>query len=192
MNQYCKREYRYEWDTLYQKCTKCWEWYTSDNFYKSTEWKLWIKPNCKECSRKKRTQYYWENKDIENERYRNYRIRNKNKEIERHRKYRENNLEKRRELSKRIAKEHSEDMWFNRGSFHDKANRYVRKYWLRPKVCPICQRSWKIKMHHPYYNSFDDWSEVVFCCQSCHWLIHNGRIKCPEPINLIYLITDER
>lgn len=64
---------------------------------------------------------------------------------------------------------------------HTKTSKFIRKLWIRPKLCPICWTTWKVEAHHPDYNK---WYEVVFCCTKCHQRIHNWWFECPKPIDL--------
>jgi len=64
---------------------------------------------------------------------------------------------------------------------HTKTSKFIRKLWIRPKICPICWTTWKVEAHHPDYNK---WYEVVFCCTKCHQRIHNWWFECPKPIDL--------
>lgn len=181
------REYRYEWEELYLKCPKCWKWLSKSFFHKDKTTHFWVTSHCNDCRNTARNKYYWNNKDEENRKYREYRLANEEREKARYKEYRRTHREERIALNKEIAKKHNELLWFNWGSFHDRANRYVRKHNLRPKSCSICWKQCIPQMHHPYCSSYDDWSNVIFCCQSCHWLIHSWRILCPEPINLLNL-----
>lgn len=199
---YKKRECRYEWDVLYMKCVECWKRWTIDDFYKDCTNSYWCKAYCRECWRARKKKFYWENRERENARGKEYRMNNREKETARCRMYRQthrevvNNLamkyrianrEKNKEYQKQYRRHRSSSLWFNWGSFHELANSFAKNEWLKPTVCSICWAVEPIVMHHPSYESFEKWSEVVFCCQSCHKLIHAWTIACPEPINLLEL-----
>lgn len=173
-----KREYRYEWDILYVKCRTCGEWKTTDYYHKATRGKFWIITECKECVSKRQSVFYKENRDRKSRQWRQYYRDNKEKISEHKKEYREHNKEK---FDKSLL---TEKLWFNRQTFHEKARAFTRKYWLKPEQCGICKSISRIEIHHPSYETFDKWSEVVFCCKSCHQRIHAWTIECPEPINL--------
>ena len=212
-----KREYRYEWDILWLKCTKCWEWKDTSSYSHSKWCMFWFHPVCKECiaSYKKEwyiknidarkqylKDYYESNKDTIKNRVRLYEKENRDKVYERAKSYRHKNEDKMNQYFKEYY-EHNKDeilkrnsVWtadfeerfkFNLWTFHTKTRRYVNKFKLKPIVCPICWSNKNIEIHHPSYSSFDKWCEVVFCCRACHRLIHYGTIECPKPINLLEL-----
>ena len=90
-----KREYKYEWDILLVKCTKCGGWNTID-FYPKHPWCMfWVRPQCKIC-------YNQQKKKYDNSEYKKaYREKNKEKIAEYHRNYREKNkdlLRKKRKI----------------------------------------------------------------------------------------------
>lgn len=160
------REYKYEWDVLYTKCTKCWKWGDETFFYNDEYSKFGRSSSCRECRRVR----YGKEKELVNKQYRNYYDNNKT------------------EIIKRIRNNeatHTGNMWFSRWAFHDRAIHFVRRNWLRPSKCSICWREWKTEMHHPSYECYEKWSEVIFCCKLCHRNIHLWRIECPKPINLL-------
>lgn len=192
------REYKYGWDTLYLKCTNCWEWKTIDRFYKKSGRPFGVRTECKECEKK----YVQKNKEKISNRYSNWRVKNKEKireykrkyavinekKIADHRKeYYNNNREQILQNSREYKEYRTNELWFSRTVFHEKARHYANKYKLKPKECPICWHCGKIELHHPSYETFDKWSEVVFCCKGCHKKIHSWEIECPNMINLLYL-----
>ena len=73
-----------------------------------------------------------------------------------------------------------------RNPVHRKLNWYLRKNKIiRPTKCTICWCEWKkIVAHHPNY---DEWYNVVFCCESCHRDIHGGFIKNINTINILHI-----
>lgn len=175
-NQFTPREYRFEWKILYQKCSVCWERKESDKFPSDKSKKFWIRCDCKDCHKIKakwmHSDWYKRNSSIAKTKMKGYYSSNKRSVLVRVR----SNYE-----------EHTKELWFDWYSFHDKAKRFARKYNLRPYICSLCWWKGSIEMHHPSYESFDKWCEVVFCCKSCHSNIHNWSIKCPKPINLLNL-----
>ena len=179
------REYKYEWDILYLKCNKCWRFLTTENYNKDRSKLFWFRTNCNDCRRIWRASYYKLNKSKILEYWGIWSKKNKMKIDGYKKKYRENNKIKVAKCQKNNREKHNNELWFNWDIFHQKAIKYVKKYKLRPKKCPICRSDKNIVMHHPSYNSYEDWSKVVFCCQWCHKLIHKWEIKCPDVINLL-------
>lgn len=135
--------------------------------------RFWVKSKCKECNKLSSREYRKSHRDVVR-RY-NYL-------------YRVNNKDYFASYDNKTIKEHSDKLWFSWKAFHDKAKTYVIKHNLRPKVCVICWEEWEIDMHHPSYDEFNKWCEVVFCCRRCHRNIHAWNIKCPTPINLLELV----
>lgn len=194
------REYKYEWDVLYLKCTQCGKRWTVNDYQKCKRRKFWLQPWCKACNRIKRVKFYWENKErltILNKEYcknnreklskrtREYCRKNRDKVNQRMREYRKNNRDKIKEYTKWYIKNRSEEIWFSWRWFHNKATLFVKKYWLRPDICPICREKKEVVIHHPSYHSYEDWSKIVFCCARCHNMIHTWEINCPTPIDLL-------
>lgn len=168
------KEYRYEWDTLYLKCTKCSKRKTLDRFPKDKSMKFWVRSACKECKnssvRMSRREWYEKHKERIKQHYVDYYNNNKQKIIKR--------------MNKKIESNNM-SIWFDWYSFHWRTKYYIKKHNLRPDICPVCWVCRKIEAHHPFYREFSDWSYVVFCCKKCHKGIHNWEIKCPEYINLL-------
>lgn len=207
------REHKYEWDILLVKCTKCGEYRRIDDFYKKASYQFWIRSQCKECERAYKEEnreryslyfkeYHQANKQRHMEMSRIYRENNRDKIREKWRQYNRDNKEKIAEYRRRFRAEnknlvserekrykdnYTEELWFNRRTFHEKTRKYAIKYNLRPDKCPICWNADKIQMHHPSYDVYEDWSYVVFCCPTCHAGIHAWLIECPKPINLLTL-----
>lgn len=190
------REYKYEWDILYLKCTKCWTWKTIEWFFKKSWRPFGVRTECKECEKK----YVQKNRDRVSENQKSWRENHKEWILEYKDKYRKSNKDKMKEYRKEyyeLNKEsilndsrdyksnRSKELWFNWVEFHEKARRYSIRHWLKPSECPICWSNDRIDIHHPSYDSFDKWSSVVFCCRSCHQRIHSWIIECPKPINLL-------
>lgn len=179
------RDYKIEWEILYLMCTKCWKRLTIDSFHKDKSKDFGVRTTCKECKKETSKKYYIKNRSniIDYVSMRQQ----KNKEIVDwyKRNYRENNKEKVADCQKKNKETHSKELWYNRDTFHQKAIKFVKKHWLRPKKCPICWLQKKVVMHHPYYDSYEDWNKIVFCCQSCHKKIHSWIIICPP---IVYLI----
>jgi len=181
------RKYKYEWWELYLECSMCWKLLRSDNYNKDSCKKFWFRNECKSCRHIKRLAYYYKNKQKILERGKRRVENNKIKVDWYKRKYRENNKDKVSKCQKNNRERHNNELWFNRDTFHQKAILYVRKKSLRPKKCLICGNKNKIVMHHPSYWCMDDWSKIVFCCQSCHKKIHSWLIKCPKVIDLLQI-----
>lgn len=179
-----KREHKYIWDTLYVKCAKCWEFKTIKEYNTSKVWAFWTVSRCKECVSAWEHNHYLSNRDFKSQQQREYYIKNKDKIAEHKKAYRLSHPEKYTEefLSNKV--------WFKRNSFHNKSRNLVRKYWLLPSKCPICDKEWSMEIHHPSYDNFDKRSEVVICCKSCHKRIHSWSLECPTPINLLNLLIN--
>lgn len=196
------REYRYEWDVLYLKCSICWEWGTLDTHPKRKDKKFWVVAWCRKCNKQKRAKFYWNHRDEQLNANKEYSIKNrrilsdkarercrKNKEATnaRAREWRRSHKDMIQEKTKIYNKRMSEKLWFSLKYFHNKATVYTKNNWLRPSKCSICWQEWMVDMHHPSYESFSKRSEVVFCCHACHSKIHIWEIECPTPINLLEL-----
>ena len=170
------REYKYNWDVLYLKCSKCWKWGELKDFPVRAWAEFWVRWQCKECRKKmarlSHQKWYENNEERAKESFRKYHKENKDKINY--------------SVDNRTSK-HSIDMGFAWYSFHSKAKYFVRKHNLRPTTCPICWLEKDVVIHHPSYETFDKWSEIVFCCKSCHSLIHSGVQECPKPIKLLEL-----
>lgn len=173
-NSISEREYKYKWDVMYMKCTICWERKIQGEFPKDKNKKFWTRSDCKECHRIKNREHhqkwYEKNKERSNESCREYHIKNRQKRL----------ME-----SEMNIKRHTKELWFSWTLFHSRARYYTKKHNLKPKNCKICWRHERIEIHHPSYKSMKDWSKVVFCCHYCHIWIHEWRIECPTPVDLM-------
>ena len=174
MNQFEQREYKYVGGVFYQKCTSCKKRLTREEFIKDNSSKFWIRTKCKCCKSRTAREYhkqrYEKNRDLYRGKFAAYQKENSTQRYL---------VEQEREVE--FANEHG----FSLSKFHHKARYYVKKYKLRPNICPICWRNEKIQIHHPSYETFEKWSSIVFCCHYCHSAIHNGHMGCPEPIDIM-------
>lgn len=127
------KEYKYDWDILYIKCSKCWIYKSVDSFAKDKKWKFWVRNDCKEC----RNAY---NK--------NYRFINK-EELNKSRKVR--------------VSEKSKSLGFNWETFHKKTLVRAKTTWVIPSQCAICWKEGKIDIHHPSYKANDWNKVVFCC-----------------------------
>ena len=199
--------------TLKLECTKCKNILPSKNFWKWSRWPDWFKYMCKDCRKNEynsnkekillnRREYYNKNREQKIEYQKRYYYNNMENIKLQHRVYREKNktvlIDKRKEnyaINKEAIKEKnanysikkSEELWFNWRKFHDKTSGYINRHKLSPNKCPICGNDGRIVAHHPSYESFESWKNVVFVCDSCHQDIHIWNIDCPPPINLVEL-----
>lgn len=192
----------------YIKCNKCWEFKeaSTDFFSKNHLWFMWLQWDCKICVRIRQREYDKNNKDklkVNRKRFydrhkddvlkksKEWRDNNKQHFLEKCREYRDNNKEFYKDYMEEYRNEHKDELrekrvnrdlekWYI--SIHNKTNNLIRKLKIKPNICPICNKEKRVYSHHPNY---DKWNEVVFCCQSCHWMIHSWAIKCPKPINLL-------
>lgn len=191
-------------------CTVCKLLKPLSDFNKRAKNALWIEYRCKECRKKEYNnnrddilnnskEYYLNNKDKKLLYQNNYYHNNSDKIKKQHKEYRENNYDKIKERRRELYKENKEhydekmnayikskekEIWFDWWKFHDKARYIASYYWLTPNKCSICWAEWKVLMHHPSYNDFNERKNVVFVCNKCHINIHLWLIDCPEPVNL--------
>ena len=127
------------------------------------KYRLWYKENRGEKIKEWQKTYREKNKERIREYNRNNWDRNKLKRKERFRNNKDEIQKKVRERKSRMGYE----------GIHRMVSWLVKKLWIRPSVCPICWYKWQIIAHHPDYKKE---YEVVFCCQSCHQLIHRWEI----------------
>ena len=206
-----KREYKYEWDILYMKCTKCGERKVKDFYWPHKMCSFWVNTRCKDCEKRYREankihkaeydklyteknkeriqlrskRYYEENKEEKKRYSRNYNLLNSEKRKSAAQFARLINWDEIRERESNYKIRRTQELWFSWTRFHSKTLRFVTKNWLRPSKCPICWVCDKIQIHHPSYEKFDNRKDVVFCCARCHQRIHAWLIECPKPINLL-------
>jgi hypothetical protein len=175
MSDQCKeREYKYEWDVLYIRCTQCGKWGTIDDFPRDKSKKFWTRSNCKICE-------VWRRKIVHDKWYEKH----KDEAKENMKEYHKLNKDKINRRMQNKVDAHTNSLWFDRYSFHAKTRYYAKIHNLKPHRCPICWSEDNIQMHHPSYDTFDKWSEVVFCCKWCHSKIHSWEIKNMRIINLL-------
>lgn len=182
-----KRElYDIDWKH-FLKCSKCWELKeaTTDNFMRKKQNLFWLSWMCKVCDRLYYKDNYSKNKDKILDNHKDYRYRNREVINKKKREYYMDNKDKINSSLRDNRRKHIDDYWFDRTYFHRKANHYAIKHNLKPKYCPICWEESAIELHHPSYDSFDKWSEVVFCCKRCHQNIHSWNIECPHPVDML-------
>lgn len=208
-----KRQHFFEWDALMLECIKCKQVLPTDAFQKSKRWLFGFKETCKECRKKdyvlnkdsillKRKEYYNRVSEAKKEYQRWYYYTHDEQIREQHKIYRANNPEKIKSGRQSYYSRNKEtirskdinyrtnkniELWFDWVKFHGKAHYYVGKNRLKPQECSICWKKWKVVCHHPSYETFDKWKDVVFVCDSCHQNIHHWLVECPEPVDLIQL-----
>lgn len=183
---------KYSWDEKLYRCTKCWEFKDKNSFHKRG---IWIQSKCKDCVRG----YYMEHREKIKNKAKDYYLENRENVLKKDSLKREINPQKYRDKSKKTyiknreavikatkeyKKKKSGELWFNLHSFHTRAYEYVDKHWLKPRICPICGSENAIEIHHPSYENYDKWKEIVFCCRRCHKRIHSWKMECPQPIDL--------
>ena len=162
---------------LYMLCRWCWEVkeLTSEYWNKYKNSKTWFIYRCKECMKPinkeaNRKAYY---KDVEKTRNRAkiYRELNKEKIRDKRRLNREKENIKRRERMAEISAKsnaHNKEMWYV--NIQRRTRYLINKLGIRPKQCTICwYKTDKVVAHHIDYSKP---YEIVFCCSSCHRLIH--------------------
>ena len=179
------REYKYNDGILNLKCSMCWKRKPTTDFNKDKHKMLWFRNECKECRRGTIRSYYENNKNSIIKYGKLWAEKHKDKVNGYKVKYRNTHKELVAACQKNNRDSHSNELWFNWDTFHQRAIKYVSKHKIRPKECPICWKIWKVVIHHPSYEKYEYWSMVVFCCQSCHKGIHSWRIWCPNVVNLL-------
>lgn len=174
--------------TLWLKCSKCLQFKQENNFNKSKKWFLWLHQECRECHNKNSRKHYRDNKEKYLDNVRKRRQNNEDKMILYEKKRREKNPQKIKDIMRKRKKKRNKKYGFDTTKLTSRANHFIKKYSLRPIICPICWLNNKIEFHHVSYDSEDMWCIWVFCCKKCHEKIHSWNIKCPVPINLIKAI----
>lgn len=128
------------------------------------EYSIWYNENFKDTIKIRQKRYREEHRDEIREKRRDVRNRGgrerRGKRLQKNRntinaKNRERNINKQYEWI------HRRTAWL----IHNKL--------IRPTKCTVCGYEWQIVAHHPDYSKE---KEVVFCCQSCHRLIHLWKI----------------
>lgn len=165
--------YKKDWK-IYLKCKECWEYKElwKDNRYCHPEWFLWVLWRCKDCIKKgRRSEKEREmSRKVDLKRYYNENWKRKKwmKQWTKEYAKRDYVKEKKKELDRKREKE----MWY--WKIHTKTNRWIKKLWIRPLICPICKNEKRTVAHHPDYSKRN---EIVFCCDECHKWIHSWKIK---------------
>lgn len=184
-----RKHYVLDW-IQYVECTTCREMRCVDAFNKAKKWLFGKRAICKECEKEYRLWRSEENKEY----LKNYYRTNREEMLNKHAEYREKNRDRIREREKEYYHRNSEKIkqkrkewtvWVNMFNkiARQKSKYLISKLWIKPNICPICWKDeFSIEAHHPDYNK---WNEIVFCCKSCHLLIHSWRIKCPKTIDLL-------
>jgi len=140
----------------YLKCKECCEYKKlwNKSRYKHYQWYLWVLWRCKSCIKK------WRKTDRELAMARK-------RDTDRY-----YNNPKRREYIFTQAKINRKQKWY--GKIHAACYRIIKKLWIRPKDCPICDKqNTRIEAHHyNYQHPF----KIIFCCSVCHskldrWII---------------------
>lgn len=175
----------------YVECTTCREMKSIDDFTKAKRWLFGKRAICKECEKEYRLWKREENKEY----LKNYYHTNREEMLNKHAEYREKNRDKIREREKKYYHNNKDSIMKKWNEFYNisenavnkkarqKSKQLIKKMWIKPDKCPICwNNEFRIEAHHPDYNK---WNEIVFCCKSCHLLIHSWRIKCPKTIDLL-------
>ena len=165
---------------LYMLCRWCWEVkeLSSEFRWKDSGSKTWYVYRCKECMRPiqrelNKKSYY---KDIDRTKRLQKLYREKNREkirLQRRKRYEKENIKRRERMHDIVKKNvaHVKEMGY--WPIHRMTCYRIKKLWIRPSKCPICWYEWRIVAHHPDYNHR---YEIIFCCGSCHTLIHQWKI----------------
>lgn len=175
---------------LYLQCSICKEFKTEAEFNKSKRNFLWLQPKCKNCQHTKNKEHYENNRQSYIENAKRRRLKNPERRNELEKKRRDNSSEAIKEIRRKRREKREALYWFDPTILNWKANHYIKKYSLRPQVCPVCGAEGKIEFHHTDVLKEDCWHIWVFCCKHCHEKIHTWEIMCPTPVDLFSLITD--
>lgn len=164
-------------EIIYKKCTKCWiEKPAINEFYAfSKKWKFWFRSVCKKCDKI----YRMNNKDLIYAANKRREKRNKEHRMFMKKIYYLNNRE---DLIKKWSIRRKEK-WYQK--VHKLTQAFIKENNLRPNKCSIC---WKLNYIFSHHTDYNHWNLIVWCCQSCHELIHSWYIECPQPIDLLKLI----
>ena len=164
----------------YLACNECWEVkeLTSDFWVKDNKSKHWFVYKCKECLRKRHKiaqhKYNMSHKEEKHLYNITYNKEHREEIREKRRIGREKEKEKRKLRMKEVSKKtHAHNKLMGYSPTHQRVSRIIKKLWIRPKSCSICWFEWLVVAHHPDYSK---WNEIVFCCNSCHRLIHSWEI----------------
>jgi len=172
-----------EGEILY-KCNTCFKYLPENKFRRGSRGAAY---SCIECEKKKNKVYNLKNRDARNLKTQEWHKKNKEKEKEYYEKYKA--LWKRNDYAKNYSKGKSEEIWFSRYYFHQKAKEFKKKNKIKFNSCVVCWKAGRIHMHHPSYKSMEMREFIVPVCPKCHINIHNGFLECPEPIKLTDLVN---
>jgi len=136
------------------ECKECKIEKELSEFYKHPEWKFGVLGRCKECIKA------WRSTERELVMAR---------KIDSNRYY---NNEDRKEYIYKSCSERRKRKWY--WAIHLMTERAIKKRWIRPTVCPICNIAHKrIEAHHIDYVY---WNKFIFACSICHKRIHSWKI----------------
>jgi hypothetical protein len=134
-----------DWTTFY-KCSKCWEFKLKECFSANKRSPTKVRSACKECEIIDNRLYHSNHREQERLYNKVYRKNNKGICVE--------------QLHRHPEKRKARIAVYN----------FIRYYKIkRPDICPICWSIWYIDAHHPDYTKRNI---IVWCCRSCHSLIH--------------------
>lgn len=182
------------WWKKYLVCNECWveKELTWEFWNKDSRSELWYIYKCKEClhknAKKPSHKYYLSHKQKVHEYNVRYRREHREELRDKRRLNRKSDEAWRKKNMKEISKKtnaHAKKMWYI--PVHDKVYRAIKKLWNRPKKCPMCWYKWLVVAHHPDYSKR---YEVVFCCNSCHSLIHKWEIQISN--DMIVLLSNNQ
>lgn len=162
-------------------CKRCWieKDLTPEFWIRDKSMKNWFSYRCKKCmhelSKEASHKYAMSHREKTHEYNIRYNQEHKEEIRAKRRWNREKEKIKRRERMKEIyikSKVRRKEMWYS--PIHQSVCRLIKKLWIRPKCCPICWYESKPIAHHPDYSKP---YEIIFCCNSCHRLIHLWQIE---------------
>ena len=175
------------------KCRWCWTIKELTDKYRIRDKnsKLWYVYRCKECTYKKAKEaqhkYYISHREETHE----YNLKYNSEHRDEIREKRRGNHEKENEARRLYRSQHREEVnekkriqmhtkWY--GWIHQRTARLVKQLWIRPESCVICWHTWTVVSHHPDYTKP---YEVIFCCPSCHVLIHKWELGIRDEYKLL-------
>ena len=153
--------------------------------------RLWYVYRCKECSYKKAKAIQKRYRDSHKDRTHEYNLKYNREHRDEIREKRRGNREKENIARKLYRLQHKEEVnkrkreqmhtkWY--GWIHQRTARLVKKLWIRPDYCQICWHKGAVVSHHPTY---DKPYEIVFCCPSCHTLIHQWKLEIKDEYKIL-------
>jgi len=194
-----------------QLCSKCEELKDICFFYKDKSSNSGYRPDCKNCVKERRKEYYNINKENEKVRSKEYRDRNKEQINVYQAKYRGENKAVISNKQKLFYIKNRDKVkgWHKRYAINnkDKINLNIKKYVnenrkkvrakgvlnyqvkigniIKPKKCECCNQTNKLDGHHYNYSMPKD---VVWLCRCCHINLHKSGLAMAKNRDIIFTI----